>query len=201
MGSLLRISRKCAMTEDEVIERLRVRRANPVDRIDMKTLPVPPPYAAVPLSVVDASERALGVTFPVLLRRVYSEVGNGGFGPGAGLLGLVGGHPDADGRTLVERYQSLRGVGWREGLLPLFDWGDGTWSAADTRTLTGGIVTADESGFTKTAFELGSWFLAWTEGTDLHSEIYEIEDATIVNPFTRKSMAIKRRGKAKGKLL
>jgi hypothetical protein len=189
------------MTEDQLIERLRARRANSIGRIDMKTLPVPPLYEAVPCAWVDVSERVSGITFPTLLRSIYSEVGNGGFGPGGGLLGLTGGYPDSDGRTLLDRYQYLLGEGWVDGLLPLFDWGDGAWSAADARSSTGTIVTADESGFTETAFDLKSWFSAWTEGADLHSEIYEIEDAVIVNPFTRKSMGVRRRGRAKGKLL
>jgi hypothetical protein len=187
------------MTHDQILERLRARRASETGRIDMK--PVPPLYEAATPALVDAFEQSLGITLPRLLRRIYVEVGNGGFGPGGGLLGLTGGYPDSDGRTLPEKYEDLLPEGWREGLLPLFDWGDGAWSAADARTSPGTMVTADECGFTETAYDLGSFFSAWTEGADLHAELWEVEDATIVNPFTRKSMPIKRRGKAKGKLV
>ena len=37
---------------------------------------------------VAAAEAALGLAFPPLLARVYTEVGNGGFGPGRGLVPL-----------------------------------------------------------------------------------------------------------------
>jgi hypothetical protein len=48
--------------------------------------------AEVPVTreaIYDA-EQALGFALPELLRRLYEEVGNGGFGPGYGLFGLFG---------------------------------------------------------------------------------------------------------------
>jgi len=48
-----------------MIERLLARRANSTGRIDTKALPAPPLYVAVPCTLVDVSERALGITFPV----------------------------------------------------------------------------------------------------------------------------------------
>jgi hypothetical protein len=39
---------------------------------------------------VDRLEERLGLTLPPLLRRMYVEVGDGGFGPGDGILGLDG---------------------------------------------------------------------------------------------------------------
>jgi len=39
------------------------------------------------------------------------------------------------------------------------------------------------------------------KGTDLHGEIYELGEATIINPFTRKPMVVRRREKAKGTLI
>jgi hypothetical protein len=51
-------------------------------------LPVQPPVA--PDSVAEA-ERILGFRLPELLRRLYIEVGNGGFGPIFGLIPLFAG--------------------------------------------------------------------------------------------------------------
>jgi len=95
---------------------------------------------------------------------------NGGFGPGVGLLGLAGGYPDPDGRAAVVRYEWLRGQGWREHLLPAFDWGDGAWSCVDLSTPNGLIVTADDVGFTATRFDVESWFKEWLSGTPLHDK-------------------------------
>lgn len=62
------------MTDDEIIEACRkiaqVRQA-------------PPP--APPKAIAEA-ERVIGFVFPELLRRLYSEVSNGGFGPVDGVL-------------------------------------------------------------------------------------------------------------------
>jgi hypothetical protein len=58
----------------------------------------------------------LGFPLPPLLRELYTQVGNGGFGPGYGIFGLEGGYIDPDiindfqGGTLVEWYFSFRGT-------------------------------------------------------------------------------------------
>jgi hypothetical protein len=55
-----------------------------------------PGYGAMcpPISEADLrdSEDSLGFRLPGFVRRLYTEVGNGGFGPGyGGVLGLAGG--------------------------------------------------------------------------------------------------------------
>jgi hypothetical protein len=186
------------MDDDEILERLRVRRSNPEGRIDMDTLAPPALYAPVDDAAVAEAEAALGFAIPTFLSRIYREVGNGGFGPGAGLLGLSNGHVNADGLTLVETYQSFLAGDWPAGLLPLWDWGDAMWSCVDSRSREGTIVTHDETGATRTAFTLPSWLDAWLEGADLFSSIYELEDATMLNPFTHEMVPRKRRGAAIG---
>jgi len=54
-------------------------------------LPDPELQLAATAEAVNAAEQAVGFPFPCLLRRLWTEVGNGGFGPGYGLLGLEGG--------------------------------------------------------------------------------------------------------------
>jgi len=47
----------------------------------------------------------MGFALPPLLERLYSEVGNGGFGPGYELCGLSGGFAeDLQGLTLPDLY-------------------------------------------------------------------------------------------------
>jgi hypothetical protein len=90
-----------------------------------------PPLQPARAAVVEWAETELGYALPSLLRRLYLEVGNGGFGPGYGILGLQGGHTDDLGSTAVELYRSWRP---REGLLPLCHWGCGIYSLVDCRT-------------------------------------------------------------------
>jgi hypothetical protein len=180
-----------------LLQALRLRRAD-ADRIDMDTLPVPPLYPVATEAEIADAERRLGFSLPLFLRRIYAEVGNGGFGPGGGLIGIDSGYPDSEGRRLPEKYDFLRAQGWPEKLLPLWDWGCGSWSCVDAATPEGDIVTMDESGRTLTNFTLTSWLYQWTTRTDLHGEIYELDESTIINPFTRRPMTIKRRARAKG---
>lgn len=56
-----------------------------------------PLFAPASPTLVESAEAAFGYPLPELLRRVYLEVGDGGFGPGAGLLSLA---------------ENLRGPGW-----------------------------------------------------------------------------------------
>ncbi|MFY0570025.1 SMI1/KNR4 family protein [Archangium lansingense] len=186
------------MTTEDLLRALRDKREDATARIDMDTLPVPPLYPVATEAELVNAERRMGLSLPQLLRRVYAEVGNGGYGPGAGLLGVTGGYPDADGRWLPERYEFLRTEGWPPALLPLWDWGCASWSCVDAATPEGTIVTMDEFGQTKTRFTLASWLEQWVLGTYLHSELYEIGTATIINPFTRQAMPVKRRARPKG---
>jgi hypothetical protein len=78
-------------------------------------LPAPASEAAV-----ERAEAALGVGLPATLRRVYTEVADGGFGPGAGILPL---------HEVAAAYRDLgrpdgrlpRNRSWPAGLLPLVE--------------------------------------------------------------------------------
>jgi hypothetical protein len=58
---------------------------------------------------IQAAERRLGFALPPPLRDVYTRVGNGGFGPAYGLIGVEGGAKDDLGRTVEEIYKAF----WR----------------------------------------------------------------------------------------
>jgi hypothetical protein len=184
------------MTNEALIVALRERRESPRFRIDFKTLQAPPLYACVSEVDLLKTEDALGAKLPAFLRALYLEVGNGGFGPGAGLIGVNGGYPDSEGWTLVDRYINLLRHRWPVDLIPMNDWGDGAWSCADHRN--NNVVTAHPTGFTSTKFDVETWYSAWVEGRDLNAEIFETSDRTILNPFTRKPKVVKVRGKAIG---
>jgi hypothetical protein len=71
--------------------------------------------------VVEATENELGFKLPPLLSQLYTQVGNGGFGPGYGIFGLEGGYADpipispdevdqTKGGILTDWYFSYRGT-------------------------------------------------------------------------------------------
>src|SRR5262245_47599971 len=86
---------------------------------------------------VDTAERQIQFQLPELLRAVYTQIGNGGFGPGYGIVGLAGG-ARPEGKSLAQQYRAQRSLArmnrhwhWPEGLLPLCSLGCGMWSCLD----------------------------------------------------------------------
>jgi len=147
---------------------------------------------AEPASEIDVAnaETALGFELDALLKRVYLEVADGGVGPGYGSQRLAG-----DG-SLVKSYLSFLSGQWPDGLLPVWDWGDAIWSCVD---LEGRIVTHDDvNGPILTTFTVTTWLQAWVGGVDLWRQMYEDKEATVINPFTKKPVTTKVRGRVKG---
>ena len=82
-------------------------------------------------SQVEYVERVIEIELPVLLRRCYTEISNGGFGPGYGITGLPGGHESSWG-DLIESVVELRRLeDCEDGYLPLVDWGCGEFTCID----------------------------------------------------------------------
>jgi hypothetical protein len=117
----------------QLIERLNERAHDPARAIDeenrgkLAARPVPTEER------IAAVEKRLGFPLPALLRQVYQEVGDGGFGPGYGIFPIdeaVGERP-----SLVDAYLARRdaktGRSWPERLLPICDWGAGIESCLD----------------------------------------------------------------------
>jgi len=105
-------------------EHLEARAAGLVEKLP----PLGPPAS---MDAVVAAERCLGHPLPPLLRRLYLEIGNGGFGPGYGILGLREGN---FGRTPRSGFQ---GSAW-DAFLPadkclflLCTWGCAIYSFVD----------------------------------------------------------------------
>jgi hypothetical protein len=83
-----------------------------IHRIALRGLSGPPPrprQLPPPCddATVDAAEATHGFALPPLLRRLYTEVANGGFGPGDGIIGLPGGWTDERGETVIDLYRSF----------------------------------------------------------------------------------------------
>jgi hypothetical protein len=189
------------MLEDDLLAAIRNRISDPKSRIDLTTAGTPPLLEPAAPGALSAAETELGFALPPLLWRLYLEVGNGGFGPGAGLGGVDGGYTDVDGRTLSAAYVARRSHKWPAKILPLCDLGDGAWSCLDRRGSNEDILTVNAVGVTRTKFALSAWLEAWVSGVDLNAETFEIETGSMTNPFTREPLTVKRRGRAKGILV
>lgn len=141
---------------------------------------------------IEQAEKSLDFALPPLLKRVLLEIGNGGFGPGHGILGVQGGATDEHGSSLVDLYDGLSAThpedpGWRwpERLVPICCWGDATYSCIDCSHREGPVVTFDANGYRAGAnlsrflvpqdLTLDAWLRAWVEGIDLWSRMFPLD--------------------------
>jgi hypothetical protein len=133
-------------------------------------------------------EVRLGFVFPPLLKQIYLQVGNGGFGPGYGLIGLTNGIPNDLGKTVPELYELFRSSDpndptwqWPRGLLPICDWGCAILSCIDCadsnfrmRIFDPNVHEGDDwtDSFFEEAAAFEIWIKEWTSGTNLWDKMY-----------------------------
>ncbi|MFD9728107.1 SMI1/KNR4 family protein [Streptomyces sp. NPDC059072] len=123
--------------------------------------PLPKPLAA---GEIARAEDILGVALPPLFAELHARVGDGGFGPGRGLLPL---------RQALETYAARRASGWRwpEGVLPMADFGCDTYACVDCRSETAQVLLFDPNlGEPDLAWSidtpsLAGWLRGWLDGT------------------------------------
>lgn len=110
-----------------------------------------PARLAPPASVdaVVAAEQRIGFRMPTVLRRLYLEVGNGGFGPYIGVLGVGDNGVRGDDGDIVSEYASFSSDpnhSHPAGVVPILDWGCAIWSLVDFRDPSGPMWGWDPNG-------------------------------------------------------
>jgi len=170
---------------DDLIARLSGRAADPVTAIDMAHMYDAPParYAPADATECAAAEQRLGFQLPEPVRRVYTTVANGGFGPGYGLMGLIGGAPLDTGDSAVSLFENFRDGedpedplwNWPAGLLPVCHWGCAIYSCVDCTQPDGPVVRFDPNGhalgepwgaaFRQESESFEAWLGRWLAGT------------------------------------
>jgi hypothetical protein len=156
--------------------------------------------------MIEKAESFVGAAFPPLLRRLYLEVANGGFGPGYGLL-PIGKETDTRedaGETLLGEYRSMTTLEtWPRGLLLAFDWGCAIWSCIDATTEHGAIVSMASMRLVDTDWSLATWLADWVEGKNLFREIQEPDTEHVqesINPFTKERVVFRSIGRLRGRM-
>lgn len=168
------------MTDDDIIAALKARRHR-------NTSPMGQVAEVQPLLTAGqeaASLAALGFHPPEILLRVYREVGNGGFGPGYGLLGLEGGWWAFRRMTAVGTCLWLReaddGAGLlpgedlcdpaiRDAMLPICHLGCGIYALVDMGAPGEWLWTCDPGNERLARCDppvtLRQWFVTWIDAT------------------------------------
>ncbi|TKR29253.1 SMI1/KNR4 family protein [Luteimonas gilva] len=139
---------------------------------------------------IDLAETHLGFALPPLLRRIYGEIANGGFGYGYGFLGLLGGMLNEDGRDAVAQYLWYRRADpddplwrWPEALLPLGHLGCAMFHCVRCDHPDAPVVWFEpnphedgepwDNAFIPFAPSLADYLTAWLEGKDLFAEFMD----------------------------
>ena len=175
------------MNEDQLIEAIRERAARPELRNDFAHLFTAELSAPATTAAVDEAERAIGYALHPFHRRLLTEVGNGGFGPGYGLIGLPGGAPGVDGHFLVEFSRLLLlepGASSLPGpIVVLCDWGCGVWACIDCET--GAVLTIAEDGLKDSGQTICAWFEDWVSGAVLWRRVFAMRQEFVQDPSTK----------------
>lgn len=193
---------------DELIARIKQRADVPTTRIDNSDTDVPPPFPPARATEVKQAEQLLGFSLPFDLADLYIGVGNGGFGPGYGLIGLPGGVLDDGDKSIVDLYHAYHIVSpddptwrWPDRLVPVCNWGCAIYSCVDCDC--GSVVTFDPGeqsegeplsrAFAQSHPSVVTWFEDWVNGIRLWDKMYERvpgDDLIVANPFTEKKATI-----------
>jgi hypothetical protein len=173
------------MSTTELVKEIQMRANDPKRRssgshFDLERFRLDPrwsrTYPPVPIQEVQRTEAKLGFTLPALLARLYTEVGNGGFGPGYGLFGIKGGFTDDSQQLpLPELYLSsvhpqpgmLPHELWPEKLVPICDWGCNMMSSVDCSARGGTMVFLEDDMIVPEDLSFDQWMEDWVKGVDL----------------------------------
>ena len=134
-------------------------------------------FAPASERILSSAEQRLGFPLPPLLRLLYSDVSNGGFGPGYGFLPLFPPAAQPSEDSVVVLYEVFRAHdpeepdwSWPERLLCVCDWGCAIRSCVDCSRPELPMVRFDpneEEQFFPEAPNLDGWLEDWLSGNDL----------------------------------
>lgn len=179
------------MNENQLVEAIRARATRHELRNDFADRFGPEVSTPATTADVDNAEQAMGYALHPFHRRLLIEVGNGCFGPGAGLIGLPGGAMSVDGHSLVELSRLLLDELGPSSFLPvvvLCDWGCGTWAFVDCET--GAVLTVGEEGLKDSGQIIYQWFEDWVSGVALWRRVFKEEQRIVQNPATKSPESI-----------
>lgn len=121
-----------------------------------------PPVTAAELA---AFERHTGAPLPDLWREIFTTIGNGGFGPGYGIYGLITGAPDDQGHVALQIYETFNQTDpedptwhWPSGLIPIAHWGCAMQSCIDVSSPQGRMVRFDPNNHGPDEGWEGAWW-------------------------------------------
>ncbi len=166
--------------EETLIQRLIERSRIPGRATDLPGTPVHKAYPPVSHGELELAEQELGFRLPSLLQKMYLQVGNGGIGPGYGLLALNKNGAKNFHMSLVDWYQECihfsNGTVWPREFIDICNWGDGITSALKWTDPDSPVYRCHGDRYDEGPFErvmkmespsLKTWLANWLDGLPL----------------------------------
>lgn len=158
---------------DDLLQRVAVRAAQ---QAEAEGRSLRPPVSGADL---DLAEEQLGFRLHPLLRRLYSEIADGGFGPEHSLLSLA----EAVSETMTRAAQDIQDLQdgqqryWPLEAVAILDWGCGMNAVVDCRSPEGAVLLVDPNpGLPNRAGEWGldseslaAWLESWLSGINWYT--------------------------------
>jgi hypothetical protein len=172
---------------DILIQKIKMRATTRSTQIDMGEIPSNTIASPMTEQELSAAEKQLGFPLPDLLKKLCAAIGNGGYGPGYGLIGVMGGAKDDQGHDAIQLYNLYCQPDpddptwkWPEGLLPICNWGCAIYSCIDCMAENAPVIIFDpkmhdeswSQCFIRHKESLASWISAWAGGTNLWNDAY-----------------------------
>jgi hypothetical protein len=178
---------------DPIIQSVATRARIPERRTDATDIVIPEIGSLVSHEQLVRCEASLGFGLPELLRRLYLDIGNGGFGPGYGIFPIPSGEADG-GRTILSLYQECRRPAgpvkweWPAGLLMICDWGCLIRSCVYAVSPEARVFTSTEYGVHRSKWTLETWLSDWASNIDLWEMMTETDLGFAPHPITGEPM-------------
>ena len=193
----------------QLLSLIQRRAKDPASRTDQANAATTTMYVPAGHDQIAAAKERIGFDLPNFLTEIYQQVGNGGFGPGYGLIGLPGGYTD-DGNSIIDLYEMFSQPDpddtawlWPAGLVPVCHWGCNIYSCVDFSASSGSVITYDANArgpgepmtqaLAQTHARTEDWFRDWVSGVRLWDRMFEDDPeraTTIINPFTKKQVIV-----------
>lgn len=130
---------------------------------------------------IEKFEQEIGYILPDLLKQLFLQIGNGGFGPGYGLFPLVS-STEENMLDFSKDFVECEFDFWKTSHIPLVHWGCGIYTYMDLANPGAKLQVFDGNNYDEEdpqfngVFEiphnLESFFQAWVDGVDLWKEMF-----------------------------
>ncbi len=173
------------MNHDTLIDRIRQQVSIDKNSLDLLPYQQKPLPAVASEAALLATEHSIEFALPPLLRRMYKEIANGGFGPGYGLIGVAGGFTDDLGRSITNIFTDKNSPDfqkyfpdWPIKSLSICHWGCAMYSVVDCSTTEYQMFHFEPNNLDIADYLMphdrtfDEYMTAWADGVDLMNDVF-----------------------------